>query len=139
MGKNVLMVRVMQTSSLFEKIKKQRSDVQEKIAANDFSSFTIDAAMSAAGAENAYMYIDSLFRQCEDFIVFETLEDTVFVKEILNKEFVENTFDAFAARMLDSYLNWHKPNSTSPAAVEIKLHQHAWDLAALKVVSSTNY
>lgn len=136
---NVLMVRVIQTSTMFERIKKQRADVQKSIADNNFSSSIIEEAMSAAGAENAYRNLYNLFKKCEDLIVFETLENTVFVKEILDKDAVTEIFDKFAEHMLDSYLNWYKPNSTSVASVEINLYQHAWDLDALKVVSSKNY
>jgi len=86
------------------------------------SSFIIDDLIKSAGTEGARRSI-AAFRRRLDGVV--TLNDHGRITEVHNEERLAELLQYMVESVTEQFMDWYKPNSTSNADVEIKLHEHA--------------
>ncbi|AMM44222.1 hypothetical protein BJD78_gp52 [Arthrobacter phage KellEzio] len=98
---------------------------RERIASADFTSGAVEDMMKIASRKQVRHYLTMFVNKVEDHMELDPEERfgkaATGVKDEAEADAVIGSFEE---TLLDQYLSWHKPNSTSNAHVEIELYSH---------------
>lgn len=99
------------------------------------SSFTIEGLMQAGGREEATRILIRVRDTLSSYLTYDA-EDTnrVFPSGVEEEEEALGYLTKATENMIDRYMDWYKPNSSSNAHVEIELYKHESYKDAIKAL-----
>jgi hypothetical protein len=113
-----------------------RKDVAEK----DFDSGTVEDMMKIASRKQVRHYLTMFVSKVEDHMELDAEDRFGKAATGVKDEAKANEIaEGFEKSLLDQYLMWHKPNSTSNSHVEIELLSHEALKEAIKALRGQSW